>query len=165
MSAQGPNPFPPRSHARYPDSFYRFAKIIPMLTDPSLSAAGLRCIRCCGTRSAGYGFSDKPGKNITIFNVSDIWALDDSRLGYEKFGAHAEIGAARHGTLARSHPGSVVAIHLTDVPFGISSKALRVPHLRNTTGLCESVRRDRKRTGALSYEFQIHQASRARSLV
>src|ERR1700682_72308 len=31
---KGPNPFPIVLTHGYPDSFYRFAKIIPMLTDP-----------------------------------------------------------------------------------------------------------------------------------
>ncbi len=31
---KGPNPFPLILTHGYPDSFYRFAKIIPMLTDP-----------------------------------------------------------------------------------------------------------------------------------
>ena len=32
---KGPNPFPLILTHGYPDSFYRFAKIIPMLTDPA----------------------------------------------------------------------------------------------------------------------------------
>ena len=41
------------------------------------------------------------------------------KLGYERFGAHGgDWGSTVTEQLARSHPDSVVAIHLTDVPFG-----------------------------------------------
>jgi pimeloyl-ACP methyl ester carboxylesterase len=41
------------------------------------------------------------------------------KLGYPKFGAHGgDWGSTVTEQLARSHPGSVIAIHLTDVPFG-----------------------------------------------
>ena len=41
------------------------------------------------------------------------------RLGYQKFGAHGgDWGSTITEQLARSHADSVVAIHLTDVPFG-----------------------------------------------
>ena len=40
-------------------------------------------------------------------------------LGYERFGAHGgDWGSTITEQLARSHANSVVAIHLTDVPFG-----------------------------------------------
>ena len=68
----------------------------------------------------GYGFSDKPKKSGTIFRVNDLWArLMTDTLGYQKFGAHGgDWGSTVTEQLARSHPDSVVAIHLTDVPFG-----------------------------------------------
>jgi pimeloyl-ACP methyl ester carboxylesterase len=41
------------------------------------------------------------------------------KLGYRRFGAHGgDWGSTVTEQLARSHPDSVVAIHLTDVPFG-----------------------------------------------
>jgi len=68
----------------------------------------------------GYGFSDKPTKHGMIFNVNDLWAqLMTHRLGYRRFGAHGgDWGSTVTEQLARSHPNSVVAIHVTDVPFG-----------------------------------------------
>jgi hypothetical protein len=40
-------------------------------------------------------------------------------LGYQKFGAHGgDWESTVTEQLARSHPDSFVAIHLTDVPFG-----------------------------------------------
>lgn len=68
----------------------------------------------------GYGFSDRPTKHGTIFHVNDLWArLMTDKLGYGRFGAHGgDWGSTVTEQLARSHPSAVVAIHLTDVPFG-----------------------------------------------
>jgi hypothetical protein len=55
-----------------------------------------------------------------IFHVHDLWArLMTEKLGYERFGAHGgDWGSTVTEQLARSHGDVVVAIHLTDVPFG-----------------------------------------------
>jgi microsomal epoxide hydrolase len=68
----------------------------------------------------GYGFSDKPAKPGAMFRVGDLWArLMEEKLGYARFGAHGgDWGSTVTEQLARSHADSVVAIHLTDVPFG-----------------------------------------------
>jgi pimeloyl-ACP methyl ester carboxylesterase len=68
----------------------------------------------------GYGFSDKPAKSGMLFRVNDLWAhLMTATLGYKRFGAHGgDWGSTVTEQLARSHSDSVVAIHLTDVPFG-----------------------------------------------
>ncbi len=118
---KGPNPFPIILTHGYPDSFYRFAKIIPMLTDPeAFGGQAEDAFDVVVPDLPGYGFSDKPTKTGTVFRVNDLWArLMTERLGYEQFGAHGgDTGSMVTEQLARSHPGSVVAIHLTDVPFG-----------------------------------------------
>jgi pimeloyl-ACP methyl ester carboxylesterase len=118
---KGPNPFPIILTHGYPDSSYRFAKIIPMLTDPeSFGGQAEDAFDVVVPDLPGYGFSDKPTKNGTIFHVNDSWArLMTDKLGYKQFGAHGgDWGSTVTEQLARSHPNSVVAIHLTDVPFG-----------------------------------------------
>jgi len=118
---KGPNPFPIILTHGYPDSFYRFAKIIPLLTDPaSFGGRAEDAFDVVAPDMPGYGFSDKPAKKGSIFQVSDIWAhLMTDKLGYGKFGAHGgDWGSTVTEQLARSHADSVVAIHLTDVPFG-----------------------------------------------
>jgi microsomal epoxide hydrolase len=118
---KGPNPFPLILTHGYPDSFYRFAKIIPMLTDPeSFGGRAEDAFDVVVPDLPGYGFSDKPTKNGTIFLASDLWArLMTDKLGYVRFGAHGgDWGSTVTENLARSHSDSVVAIHLTDVPFG-----------------------------------------------
>ena len=118
---KGPHPFPIILTHGYPDSFYRFAKIIPMLTDPeSFGGRAEDAFDVVVPDLPGYGFSDKPTKSGTIFRVNDLWArLMTNQLGYDRFGAHGgDWGSTVTEQLARSHPDSVVAIHLTDVPFG-----------------------------------------------
>jgi pimeloyl-ACP methyl ester carboxylesterase len=118
---KGPNPFPIILTHGYPDSSYRFAKIIPMLTDPELFGGRAEdAFDVVVPDLPGYGFSDKPTKNGMIFRVNDLWArLMTDNLGYKQFGAHGgDWGSTVTEQLARSHPDSVVAIHLTDVPFG-----------------------------------------------
>jgi pimeloyl-ACP methyl ester carboxylesterase len=67
----------------------------------------------------GFGFSGKPTKPGTIFEVNDLWAsLMTEKLAYNQFGADGgDWGSTVTEQLARSHADSVVAIHMTDVPF------------------------------------------------
>jgi pimeloyl-ACP methyl ester carboxylesterase len=118
---KGPNPFPLLLTHGYPDSFFRFAKIIPMLTDPASHGGHAEdSFDVVAPDLPGYGFSDKPREIGTIFRVNDLWAqLMTEVLGYKRFGAHGgDWGSTVTEQLARSHADSVVAIHLTDVPFG-----------------------------------------------
>ena len=118
---KGPNPFPLILTHGYPDSFYRFTKLIPMLTDPeSFGGRAEDSFDVVVPDLPGYGFSDRPREIGTMFRVNDLWArLMTDRLGYQKFGAHGgDWGGTVTEQLARSHADSVVAIHLTDVPFG-----------------------------------------------
>ncbi len=117
---KGPNPFPLILTHGYPDSFHRFAKIIPMLTDPaSFGGSAEDDFDVVVPDLPGYGFSDKPDQAGMIFRVNNLWArLMTDVLGYKQFGAHGgDWGSTVTEQLARSHPDSVMAIHLTDVPF------------------------------------------------
>jgi pimeloyl-ACP methyl ester carboxylesterase len=118
---KGPAPLPLILTHGYPDSFYRFLKLIPMLTDPvAHGGSALDAFDVVVPDLPGYGFSDKPAKHGSIFQVHDLWAsLMTDTLGYPKFGAHGgDWGSTVTEQLARSHAGAVLAIHLTDVPFG-----------------------------------------------
>jgi pimeloyl-ACP methyl ester carboxylesterase len=118
---KGPNPFPLILTHGYPDSFCRFAKIIPMLTDPvSFGGRAEDAFDVVAPDLPGYGFSDRPPKIGTVFGVNDVWVrLMIDVLGYKQFGAHGgDWGSTVTEQLARTHADSVVAIHLTDVPFG-----------------------------------------------
>lgn len=68
----------------------------------------------------GYGFYGKPVNSGTLFHVNALWnRLMTTKLGYGRFGAQGgDWGSTVTEQLAQSHSDSVVAIHLTDVPFG-----------------------------------------------
>ena len=118
---KGPHPIPILLTHGYPDSFCRFLKVIPMLTDPlAYGGQAEDSFDVIVPDLPGYGFSDKPKQLGSIFRVHDLWArLMTETLGYKKFVAHGgDWGSTVTEQLARSHPDSVLAIHLTDVPFG-----------------------------------------------
>ncbi len=117
---RGLSPFPLILTHGYPDSFLRFRKLIPLLTDPASHGADpLDAFDVVVPSLPGYGFSDKPDKAGGTFDIGALWRrLMTSELGYERFGAHGgDWGSTITEHLARSHSTSVAGIHLTDVPF------------------------------------------------
>jgi microsomal epoxide hydrolase len=117
---RGDKPLPLILTHGYPDSFLRFRKLIPMLTDPvAYGGDGADSFDIIVPSLPGYGFSDKPRQQGTLFRVGDLWAsLMTEHLGYRRFGAHGgDWGSLVTEHLARSHATSVVGIHITDVPF------------------------------------------------
>ena len=101
----------------FPDSFLRFAKLIPMLTDPAAHGGDADdAFDVVVPSLPGFAFSSG---GASIFEIGDLWhALMTGTLGYGRFGAHGgDWGSTITEHLARSHAASVVGIHLTDVPF------------------------------------------------
>jgi len=104
----------------YPDSFVRFLKIIPLLTDPAAHGGNSRdAFDVVVPSIPGFGFSDKPPRHGFTFRVGRLWhSLMIDVLGYKRYGAHGgDWGTTITEQLARDHGRSVVGIHLTDVPF------------------------------------------------
>jgi len=117
---KGDRPLPLVLTHGYPDSFARFLKIIPMLTDPGGHGGDpTDAFDVVVPSLPGYGFSDKPAKTGVTFHIGDLWhKLMSRELGYERFGAHGgDWGSTVTEQLARSHADALVGIHLTDVPF------------------------------------------------
>jgi pimeloyl-ACP methyl ester carboxylesterase len=117
---KGPNPLPIILTHGWPDSFIRFKDIIPMLADPVAFGAEARdSFDVVVPSMPGFGFSDKPEKTGTLFQINNLWAeLMSKVLGYERFAAHGgDWGSIVTEQLARSHGHAVIGIHLTDVPF------------------------------------------------
>ena len=104
----------------YPDSFYRFNKVISLLADPAAHGGDpADAFDVVVPSLPGYAFSDaRPDKGGT-FGCGDLWhRLMTEVLGYTRFGAHGgDWGSTVTETLARSHAESVVGIHMTDIPF------------------------------------------------
>ena len=108
-------------HGR-PDSFYRFHKIIPMLTDPArFDGDPADSFDVVVPSLPGFGLFGPPagarlGSGAGRGAVS--YANDAAGFGYERYGAHGgDGGSPISQALARSHPESVVGIHITDIGY------------------------------------------------
>jgi pimeloyl-ACP methyl ester carboxylesterase len=115
---KGPNPIPIILTHGWPDSFYRFHKIIPMLTNPADYGNDTEISFDVIVPSIpGFGFSDR--KAMTEDAVADLWVkLMTEVLGYKTFGAAGgDYGTLITKSLALNHADSVIAIHLTDVGY------------------------------------------------
>ncbi len=112
---EGENPIPLLLTHGFPDSFYRFKKIIPLLTKEQDGVS----FDVVAPSIPGYGFSDKPREKGMLFKIHDLWAkLMTEELGYEKFAAHGgDWGSTITEHLARSYGKRLLGIHITDVPF------------------------------------------------
>jgi pimeloyl-ACP methyl ester carboxylesterase len=106
----------------WPDSFWRYAKVIPLLADPGAHGADpADAFDVVVPDMPGYGYSDHPtGPPLDSIAVAGLWAELMGVLGYARFGAAGgDIGSHVSRYLALDHPDRVVAVHRTDagVPF------------------------------------------------
>jgi len=118
----GPNPLPLILTHGWPDSFWRFYKLIPMLTDPAAYGGDPSdSFDVIVPSMPGYGFSDHPlQRGLNSKGIAEIWFKLMMLLGYSKFAAHGgDIGSGVTRFLALAHPDALLGIHLTDV--GISA--------------------------------------------
>ncbi|HET6996704.1 MAG TPA: alpha/beta fold hydrolase [Chitinophagaceae bacterium] len=101
----------------WPDSFVRFLKIIPYLTKADENGLSFDVIV---PSIPGHGFSDiplTPGMN-TKRVAKLLTQLMTEELGYEKFVAHGgDLGTGITEQIALYHKKSLLAIHLTDIPY------------------------------------------------
>lgn len=102
----------------WPDSFYRFHKIIPLLTDPAAHGGNAeQSFDLIIPSIPGFGFSERKPQNSAT--VADLWKkLMTDVLGYKTFlAAGGDVGSSVTKSLALRHPKEVEAIHLTDVGY------------------------------------------------
>ena len=117
---RGPAPLPLILTHGFPDSFTRFLKLIPLLTDPESSGGSADDSFDVVVPSLPWcGFSQEQGRNGGLFSVNQTWhELMTDVLGYARYGAHGgDWGSMITEQLARSHARAAIGIHLTDVPF------------------------------------------------
>jgi pimeloyl-ACP methyl ester carboxylesterase len=111
---QGPDPIPLLLIHGWPDSFARFLKIIPYLTQLQDGVS----FDVVVPSSPGFGFSDPPQKNMAFDFHTLLHSLMVDELGYRRFAVHGgDWGSTVTEHMARSHGASLIGIHLTDVPF------------------------------------------------
>jgi pimeloyl-ACP methyl ester carboxylesterase len=92
----------------WPDSFLRYAAVLPLLGDRPVVVPSL----------PGYGFSDPPsapGQATRVAMAARMAALMDS-LGYDRYAVSGgDIGGGTAEALAGAHPDRVAGLHLTDL--------------------------------------------------
>ena len=115
---KGANPTPLLLLHGFPDSFYRYHKVIDRLTDPAAYGGDpSTSFDVIVPSIPGTGFSDP----VTIDDEAnaDLFAkLMTEVLGYERFvSAGGDHGAIITQALARKYPELLIGIHLTDVGY------------------------------------------------
>jgi len=101
----------------WPDSFWRYSKVIPLLTDPGAHGADpADAFDVVVPDMPGFGFSERPsGEPLDSPAVAGLWAELMQTLGYGRFGtAGGDIGSHVSRYLALDHPDNVVAVHRMD---------------------------------------------------
>jgi pimeloyl-ACP methyl ester carboxylesterase len=101
----------------WPDSFWRYLKVIPLLTDPGAHGGDpADAFDVVVPDMPGYGYSDRPaGAPVDSIAVAGLWAELMAALGYTRYGAvGGDIGSGVSRYLALNHPGRVAAVHRTD---------------------------------------------------
>jgi len=115
----GPSPLPIILTHGWPDSFTRYQKIIPLLTDPASHGGDpMDSFDVIIPSIPGFGFSSRPNlRGVNSFQVAELWAkLMTKELGYPRFAAAGgDIGSGVTRYLAAAHPELLVGIHLTDI--------------------------------------------------
>jgi pimeloyl-ACP methyl ester carboxylesterase len=99
----------------WPDSFYRYYKVIPKLTGNGDNTE--RAFDVVIPSMPGFGFSDRVA--MPSDKVADLWAkLMTDVLGYKSFyAAGGDLGTPITKSLAIKYPDTVKGIHLTDVGY------------------------------------------------
>jgi pimeloyl-ACP methyl ester carboxylesterase len=115
----GPDPLPIILTHGWPDSYIRYQKIIPLLTDPARYGGDPGdSFDVIVPSLPGFGFSGCPDHSgVNNSRVSELWAkLMTEELGYKKFAAGGgDMGSGVTRYLALNHPELLVGIHLTDI--------------------------------------------------
>ena len=101
----------------WPDSFWRYTKVIGLLTDPAAHGADpADAFDVIVPDIPGFGYSDRPpGPVLDAVAVAGLWAQLMTILGYPRFGAAGgDIGGQVSRYLALDYPDRVAAVHRTD---------------------------------------------------
>lgn len=93
----------------WPDSIYRFHKLLPLLTDFDVIVPSL----------PGYGFSERPSvRGVSSARMAEALAPVLDQLGVEQYLVHGgDVGSGVGEALAGLRPDAVRGLHLTDIPF------------------------------------------------
>jgi len=123
---RGRNPTPLLLLHGWPDSFYRFHKIIPMLTDPaSFGKDPSLTFDLIIPSLPGIGFTDAVNathEQPMRYTARLFWKLMTEVLGYKRFfSAGGDGGSPLSQTLAIDYPQSLTGIYLTDLGWHVGN--------------------------------------------
>ena len=115
---KGANPTPILLLHGWPDSFYRYHKLIPMLTDPaSFGGDPSLSFDVIVPSLPGFGFSERMALSYDA-NADLFVKLMTEVLGYDKFvSAGGDGGSMISVAIAQKHPDVLRGIYLTDVGY------------------------------------------------
>jgi len=108
----------------WPDSFWRYTKVIPLLVDPASHGADpADAFDVVVPDMPGFGYSDRPGgMPLDSRAVAGLWAELMATLGYARFGAAGgDMGSHVARFLALDHSDRVVGVHRMDAGLPVFS--------------------------------------------
>ncbi|MDM7832261.1 epoxide hydrolase family protein [Cellulomonas edaphi] len=116
----------------WPDSSWRYQKVISLLTDPGAHGGDpADAFDVVVPDLPGFGWSDGPGEPaLDSIAVAGLWAELMTTLEYHRFGAAGgDLGSHVSRYLALDHPHRVVAVHRTDasLPGAVPPAGLTEP--------------------------------------
>jgi pimeloyl-ACP methyl ester carboxylesterase len=116
---RGPNPLPLILFHDWPDSFYRYHKLIPLLTDPAQYGGDPADSFDVVVPTSLIGPTKGGPQPQMLRQVAQrCWRLMTEVLGHGHFAAGGgDGGSALSQLLAVDHPASMIGIHLTDIGF------------------------------------------------
>ncbi len=116
-AAGSPAPMPLLLNHGWPDSTWRYSKVISLLTDPGAHGADpADSFDVIVPDMPGFGWSDAPLEGpLNSIEVAGLWAQLMTALGYERFAtAGGDIGSHVSRFLCLDFPGRVIASHRID---------------------------------------------------
>jgi pimeloyl-ACP methyl ester carboxylesterase len=120
---RGPRPTPLLLLHGWPDSFYRFHKVIDMFANPPAGGRELTdSFDVVVPSQPGFAFTElKPATERPIAHGAEqLWKLMTQVLGYDRFiVAGGDGGSALAQCMAIAHPESVLGIHVTDLGWHV----------------------------------------------
>jgi pimeloyl-ACP methyl ester carboxylesterase len=109
----------------WPDSFYRYHKVIPLLSDPGDHYGAEDGFDVVVPSLPGFAFTGqlRLGPHQPMRQSAElVWRLMTEVLGYRRFAvAGGDGGSVLAQILAIDHPESVIGIHLTDLGWHVQN--------------------------------------------
>ena len=94
----------------WPDSFYRFYKVIPELVERGYSVVI--------PSLPGFGFSEPDPQNSVTNAATSLHHLMTEVLGYTDYGIHGgDTGSVLAQEIVKLNPSQIIGLHLTDIGY------------------------------------------------